>query len=362
MSGALHLANNTWNKVGDDVQIGDQNAGGKLFIQGLNGTTGIRFKKYNGNDISDLNYDGNQFVASNSMNFSNTGKANIIVNARSLSYINPSGNAGIYAKKNINTVEWYPVVCMDTISGGHWQIGNYNNENLQFVYGTKANRDKNNNSTSIINLPSGISGTIYTTGNKPSYSDVGAAAANHSHSYLPLSGGNLTGTVNINGDCSYKLNNRAMFYTLGAAVFGLCANGGAMVRRYDNPNTYAAIYASSFSQQSSRLVKENIHPITGEIAKKVLKLNVVSFDYIAEVGGDKNNVGLIAEDVLEIYPDCVTIPEDYSEEKAIKDIFEGKNINVLGLDYAKFTPYLIKMIQIQQKEIDSLKQSLNKLL
>ena len=188
------------------------------------------------------------------------------------------------------------------------------------------------------------------------------AAANHSHSYLPLSGGNLTGTVNINGDCSYKLNNRAMFYTLGTTVFGLCANGGATVRRYDNPNTYAAIYASSFSQQSSRLVKENIHPITGEIAKKVLKLNVVSFDYIAEVGGDKNNVGLIAEDVLEIYPDCVTIPEDYSEEKAIKDIFEGKNINVLGLDYAKFTPYLIKMIQIQQKEIDSLKQSLNKLL
>ena len=360
MSGALHLANNTWNKVGDDVQIGDQNAGGKLFIQGLNGTTGIRFKKYNGNDISDLNYDGNQFVASNSMNFSNIDKANIIVNARSLSYINPSGNAGIYAKKNINTVGWYPVVCMDTISGGHWQIGNYNNENLQFVYGTKANRDKNNNSTSIINLPSGISGTIYTTGNKPSYSDVGAAAANHSHSYLPLSGGTLTGNLTIPAKLTF--NGWAQIADLGSHNLGLIANSGILARRYDNANNWVGMYASSFNSQSSRLVKENIQPITDDTAKKLLNIEVVSYDYIKEVGGEKNKVGMIAEDMLNIYPELVNVPKNYNEEKAKESIYNGNNTDTLSLDYAKFTPYLIKMVQIQQQEINELKELVKTLL
>ena len=189
------------------------------------------------------------------------------------------------------------------------------------------------------------------------------AAANHSHSYLPLSGGNLTGVVNINnGNGFYKLNNRVAVGDLGGSNFIAAGNSGVYARRYDNMNTYTPMYASSFSQQSSRLVKENIQPITEDIAKKLLELSVISFDYIKEVGGEKGKVGLIAEDVLEIYPDCVTIPEDYNEETAIEDIFEGNNINVLGIDYSKFVPYLIKIIQIQQKEIDSLKQSLNKLL
>ena len=37
--------------------------------------------------------------------------------------------------------------------------------------------------------------TLYHTGNKPTPADIGAAASNHSHSYLPLSGGTLTGTI-----------------------------------------------------------------------------------------------------------------------------------------------------------------------
>ena len=36
---------------------------------------------------------------------------------------------------------------------------------------------------------------VYHTGNKPTPADIGAAASNHSHSYLPLSGGTLTGTI-----------------------------------------------------------------------------------------------------------------------------------------------------------------------
>ena len=44
--------------------------------------------------------------------------------------------------------------------------------------------------------------TLYHTGNKPSASDIGAAASNHTHSYLPLSGGTMTGDLKFssNGD------------------------------------------------------------------------------------------------------------------------------------------------------------------
>ena len=47
MTGALNLANNIWNQVGDDAYIGDINKGGHIGIQGKNGNTGLFFTTYN---------------------------------------------------------------------------------------------------------------------------------------------------------------------------------------------------------------------------------------------------------------------------------------------------------------------------
>lgn len=57
---------------------------------------------------------------------------------------------------------------------------------------------------------------VYHAGRKPSLSELGAAASNHTHSYLPLSGGTLTGNINFNmhGRNSTVLN-----------IFGGDANG-----------------------------------------------------------------------------------------------------------------------------------------
>lgn len=138
----------------------------------------------------------------------------------------------------------------------------------------------------------------------------------------------------------------------------LYATDTVTCRKKGNINTYMPISAKAFNTGSSKLMKENISEMTDEQAKKLLELNVVDFDYIKEFGGLKNQSGLIAEDVLDIFPNVVTIPEDYDEEKtknAIKNIGNGKIPKVLSLDYSKLVPYLIKMIQIQQKEIDELK-------
>ena len=105
-------------------------------------------------------------------------------------------------------------------------------------------------------------------------------------------------------------------------------------------------------------VKENIINMSEEEAKKILLLNPVDFDYIKEFGGEKNQRGLIAEDVLNIIPSCVTVPDGYSEEEF--DASKGIKNKVLAIDYSKLVPYLIKMVQIQQEEIEKLKEAMNK--
>ena len=116
-------------------------------------------------------------------------------------------------------------------------------------------------------------------------------------------------------------------------------------------NTWGTLKAKAFSVQSSIHVKENIEDITEEEACKLLQLRPVSFDY--KNSETKNQRGLIAEEVLEIYPEMVEIPEGYTE-------FDPSDPSIApSIDYSKFVPYLIKMIQIQEKRISELESKLN---
>lgn len=123
-------------------------------------------------------------------------------------------------------------------------------------------------------------------------------------------------------------------------------------------NTYIPVFGASFTNPSSRLVKENVATMSEEEAKKILRLKPVDFDYIEAYGGEKNQHGLIAEDTLGIIPSCVTVPEGYSEKEF--DAEKGIRNKVLAIDYSKLVPYLIKMVQIQQEEIEKLKEAMNK--
>lgn len=109
--------------------------------------------------------------------------------------------------------------------------------------------------------------------------------------------------------------------------------------------------ASAFNVSSSRKVKENIEPIADEEAYKLLDVTPVSFDYISEIGGAKNQFGVIAEEVNDILPFVVNIPEDYKEN-------DGNYMNVPSVDYSKFIPHLIKLVQIQEQKINDLQQEI----
>ena len=57
-TGAINLANNVWNNIGDDAKLGDVNVGGQIGIQGINGNTGICFKPYSGSTTQSITTDG----------------------------------------------------------------------------------------------------------------------------------------------------------------------------------------------------------------------------------------------------------------------------------------------------------------
>lgn len=147
--------------------------------------------------------------------------------------------------------------------------------------------------------------------------------------------------------------------TFGAVSGGTAIVGSAIYCQANwSGSSYAPVYGTSFTNPSSKLVKENVVDMSEEEAKKILQLKPVDFDYIEAYGGEKNQHGLIAEDTLGIIPSCVTVPEDYSEKEF--DAEKGIRNKVLAIDYSKLVPYLIKIVQIQQEEIEKLKEAMNK--
>lgn len=235
MTGALNFANNTWNKIGDDVLIGDRNQIGSLCVKGINGNTAICF----------INQDE---TASANLDFRN-------------------GNM-LYANKyfGVENDLWCNTFC-DRNNLGH---------KIQMAF----------------------SGT----------------------------------TTAVNS------------WVVGLHCFQ------AEVKD-QNGNEWRPIYASGFGQQSSRRVKENIKEMSEEEAVKILQLTPVTYDY-KNSGNGKNCKGLIAEDVAPIIPSCVMGNVNCADD-------DEMSINSIGIDYSKLVPYLIKMVQIQQDEIQDLKSKIS---
>lgn len=108
-----------------------------------------------------------------------------------------------------------------------------------------------------------------------------------------------------------------------------------------------------YTGASSKRFKHNIQDMTEERAKQILNLRPVTFDYnnnIPTSTRKTDKAGLIAEEVSKITDDVVV----YETSK------EGFKIPH-HIEYGEITPYLIKMCQIQQREIDELKEEIKKL-
>lgn len=105
---------------------------------------------------------------------------------------------------------------------------------------------------------------------------------------------------------------------------------------------------NALATTSSKRFKHNIEDMSEERARKILEVRPVTFDWNGKefvTTRLNDNVGVIAEELSQIIPELVV----YEENE------EGKLVE-RRVEYDKFTPYLIKMVQMQQKEIDELKK------
>lgn len=58
MTGALNFKNSTYNKFGDDIEVGDKDVGGTLVLHGLNANTGLQFNPYSGTVAQKISTNG----------------------------------------------------------------------------------------------------------------------------------------------------------------------------------------------------------------------------------------------------------------------------------------------------------------
>ena len=141
-----------------------------------------------------------------------------------------------------------------------------------------------------------------------------------------------------------------LFYSNSHAFYSKILNNATLTanRTLTLPDASGTI---SVSGSSSIKTKKNVTDMTDEEAEKLLSLRPVNYDYKNEKNGT-NCYGLIAEEVQEAgidYP-VFTMHDDMLDE------------DVPALDYAKFVPYLIKMVQKQQKQIETMQKQIDELM
>lgn len=167
--------------------------------------------------------------------------------------------------------------------------------------------------------------------------------------------GNITATGGFRSNAGFNVassNSYAMGIYDGGNALHVKTNVGEILFRSDSGarfanyanNAYVPIYASAFTVRSSKKYKIPKGIMAEDETNKLLKLDVVKFDYI---NGDKGQYGLYAEDVVSIIPECVVKNE--------------KN-EVEGIDYSKLVPFLIKKAQMQEKKINYLENMVTHLI
>lgn len=155
----------------------------------------------------------------------------------------------------------------------------------------------------------------------------GKAASSHTHSYLPLSGGtvsgdtNITGVLRVNGQQSFYFQTSTMSQTVGTnnatggttiagGADSTCNINGAIVKTAAilprSTNTYycgnanyrwKGIYSSAAVNVSSdERLKENIVKLHADEAVDFINsVDVCSFNYI---GDESEQIGVMAQDIL----------------------------------------------------------------
>ncbi len=150
----------------------------------------------------------------------------------------------------------------------------------------------------------------------------------------------LIGREDAGQYCQIKYISGMDLQLKNTGVINLQSDYGLQVRN-ENNTAWQHIRASAFNQVSSKRYKKNINDMEEDVARQVLEYRPVVYDYINE-GDGTGCMGLIAEEVDEINKYPVTYKDGVPD----------------ALDYSKFVPQIIKMLQIQETKIQTLEKDL----
>ena len=156
----------------------------------------------------------------------------------------------------------------------------------------------------------------------------------------------------------------------GGHVIGLQRSGntqGDYIRFFDSSgNETGQIRVDSggtcqFEDVSDYRLKDNIKDWDVDASAKVKQVKIRTFDWKDQtaVTNGKNLVGVIAHELQEVYPHCVTGKKDGYGEDVDKD--GNKKPMYQGVDYGKLTPLLTKALQEALARIDTLEAEVAKL-
>lgn len=216
----------------------------------------------------------------------------------------------------------------------------------------------------------------------------GKAASSHSHSYLPLSGGTITGDLTVNSSltCNYRITVAGTKYphfyasdatcTIGKdASNQLCIQGGT-IRPGGNghqnlgngAHRWATIYAVTGSiNTSDKNEKKDIQELDEQYSKDIIMgLKPVSYKFIKNDSNRTHN-GFIAQDIEELLANLGLTTQDFAAVCKWQKVHCEDGVNETpiegeysyGLRYEELIAPLVKVVQFQQQEIDTLKTQLN---
>jgi hypothetical protein len=294
---------------------------------------GITFRNgnsSNGTSPNNIQENGHSYINSVSL-FGQTDGA-LYSQAYSTSWVHQiygdyrTGNMAVRGRNNGSWTGWSTVwtssndgsgsgLDADTVDGLHASAfqpaGTYNT-----IIGTDT--DINTSGSTIIDNIYVTDGVITSMGTRTlTASDIGAAPSSHTHSYLPLSGGTVTGVTSFTNTTDSTSTTTGAIKTSGGIGAAKSIYAGGNVTAY-----------------SDKRLKTNIEVIPDALIK-VCSLSGYTYD---RTDMDLRQTGVIAQEVLAVLPEAVTGSED----------------GLYGVNYGSMVGILIEAVKELTKRVEEL--------
>jgi len=217
------------------------------------------------------------------------------------------------------------------------------------------------------------SGGYLKASNTGSYLDVAAnyhefnSNTNTFRSLLSRNSNNTSGNGTFYSQLGSNCNNTSSYHFIGYT--------GTLDKVYIYGNGNIVNVNNSYGSLSDIKIKENIEDATPKL-DDLLKVKVRNYNLI---GDDKKQIGVIAQELEQVFPAMIDESEDFEEVEVPQLDQEGnevlneegevvtktervsKGTTTKSVKYSVFVPMLIKAIQEQQEQIQELKTEIDSL-